>query len=142
MAKMNQETYFQCKPWIRNVVCKTCYEHLRQWKQGKRNSLKFGIPMIWREPKNHVDDCYFCKVNIIGINRNNRKNWAYPNLDSAKRPLAHSKEDIQSSSAFQLDPNYIFVVEDEQLSEENSKEDESDEDFKTSAGQKSFFQSE
>ena len=33
------------------VVCKTCVKHLRQWTQGSQKALKFGIPMIWREPK-------------------------------------------------------------------------------------------
>jgi hypothetical protein len=46
--------------------------------------------MVWREPKNHFDDCYFCIVNIIGINRNNRDKWSYPGLPSARRPVPHS----------------------------------------------------
>ena len=45
------------KPWAPHVVCKTCAEHLRQRTQGSRKALKFGIPMIWREPKNPTDDC-------------------------------------------------------------------------------------
>jgi len=60
----------QDKIWAPHIVCKTCTEHLRQWSNGKR-SLKFGIPMVWRELINHFDDCYFCILNIIGINRNN-----------------------------------------------------------------------
>lgn len=48
--------------------------------------------MIWREPNNHFDDCYFCLVNIIGINRNNRTKWTYPDLASARRPVPHSEE--------------------------------------------------
>lgn len=82
----------QDKTWAPHVVCKTCTEHLRQWTTGKRRCLKFGIPMVWREPKNHYDDCYFCVVNINGINRNNRSKWTYPNLESARRPVSHSDE--------------------------------------------------
>ena len=74
----------QDKPWAPHIVCKTCMEHLRQ-------CLKFGVPMIWREPKSHFDDCYFCIVNIIGINRNNRDKWSYPDLPSARRPVPHSE---------------------------------------------------
>ena len=48
--------------------------------------------MVWREPKNHHDDCYFCMVNITGINRNNRRKWKYPDLESARRPVPHSDE--------------------------------------------------
>ena len=62
----------QDKPWAPHIVYKTCTEHLPQWTNGKRSCLKFGVPMVWREQKNHFDDCYFCIVNIIGINRNNR----------------------------------------------------------------------
>jgi hypothetical protein len=46
--------------------------------------------MVWREPKNHFDDCYFCIVNIIGINRNNCDKWSHPDLPSARRPVPHS----------------------------------------------------
>nr|CAI5823868.1 unnamed protein product [Callosobruchus analis] len=82
----------QDKTWAPHLVCKTCTEQLRQWTTGKRKCLKFGVPMVWREPKNHVDDCYFCLANINGINRNNRHQWTYPNLDSAIRPIPHSDE--------------------------------------------------
>ena len=63
-------TYFgirvgdQDKQWAPHIACKTCVEHLRQWINGKRRSLQFGVIMVWREPKNHHDDCYFCMVNI------------------------------------------------------------------------------
>src|SRR5699024_7549199 len=48
------------KPWVPRKVCKLCLESLRLWKKGERSGLHFGIPMIWMEPKNHFDDCYFC----------------------------------------------------------------------------------
>ena len=82
----------QDKQWAPHIVCRTCVEHLRQWINGKRQSLQFGVPMVWREPKNHHDDCYFCMVDIKGINRNNRKKWKYPDLESARQPIPHSDE--------------------------------------------------
>ena len=82
----------QDKSWTPHIVCKTCMEHLRQWTNGKRSRLKFGFPMVWKEPRNHHDDCYFCVTNIKGINRNNRSKWTYPDLDSARRPIPHSNE--------------------------------------------------
>ena len=36
----------QDKIWAPHIVCKTCTEHLRQWTNGKRSSLKFGVPII------------------------------------------------------------------------------------------------
>lgn len=63
--------------WVPHVVCKIC----------KRNaeSLKFMVPMIWREQKNHHDDYYFCITSLTGINKNNRSKWNYPNISSATR---------------------------------------------------------
>lgn len=82
----------QDKYWAPHIVCKPCVENLRQWTKGKRNKLAFGIPMIWREPKNHVNDCYFCLVQTSGYNKKTKKNIIYPNLQSAIRPVAHSEE--------------------------------------------------
>ena len=48
--------------------------------------------MVWREPKNHFSDCYFCAIDVTGINRKNRKVLKYPDLESARRPVAHSDE--------------------------------------------------
>ena len=48
--------------------------------------------MIWRDPKNHTDDCYFCAINLTGINKKKRKSLIYPNLPSALRPVAHCDE--------------------------------------------------
>ena len=59
----------QDKAWAPHIVCKICTEHLRQWNKGKRRSLKFGVSMIWREPTNHFDDCYFCLTKITGIKK-------------------------------------------------------------------------
>lgn len=82
----------QDKTWAPHIVCKVCVEHLRQWTNGTRKSLKFGIPMIWREQRNHINDCYFCMVSIKGINGRNKSKWRYPDLDSAKRPVSHSQD--------------------------------------------------
>ena len=48
--------------------------------------------MVRREPKNHVSDCYFCAIDVTGINRKNRKVLKYPDLESARRSVAHSDE--------------------------------------------------
>ena len=82
----------QDKSWAPHIVCKQCVEHLRQWTKKVRKSLRFGIPMVWREPKNNFDDCYFCAVSTKGINRKNKKSLDYPNLESAIRPIPHCYE--------------------------------------------------
>ena len=43
----------QDKSLAPHQVCTTCVETLRSWSQGKNVKLKFGVPMVWREPKNH-----------------------------------------------------------------------------------------
>ena len=78
------------KYWVPNIVCKSCVESLRYWSQGVRKGLQFGVPMIWTEPTNHFNDCYFCAVNVKGMNRYKRRTWVYPNVESAKPPVLHS----------------------------------------------------
>ena len=82
----------QNKSLAPHIVCKTCIEHLQQWTNHKRKGLKFVFPMVWREPKDHHSDCYFCGIKTKGINRKNRNSVSYPSLDSAIRPVSHSEE--------------------------------------------------
>ena len=57
LSKKIYLTYFgvplgdQDKSWTPHQVCTTCVETLRSWSQGKNAKLKFGVPMVWREPK-------------------------------------------------------------------------------------------
>ena len=48
--------------------------------------------MVWREPTNHVTDCYFCTIDVTGINRKNQSSLKYPDLESAYHPVAHCDE--------------------------------------------------
>ena len=82
----------QDKSWAPHMVCKICTENLRQWTKGKKSHLKFGIPMVWREQKDHETDCYFCALDLTGINKKNRNGLKYPDLDSARRPVAHCND--------------------------------------------------
>ena len=82
----------QDKSWAPHVACRSCVESLRHWTKGRRSSLVFGIPMVWREPKNHTEDCYFCMTNLFGFNTKNKGNITYPDVRSAIRPVPHSEE--------------------------------------------------
>ena len=53
------------------------------WGAGKLKKFPFNTPMAWHEQKNHVDDCYFCAVNVRGFNRKNAHRINNPNLSSA-----------------------------------------------------------
>lgn len=79
----------QDKHFAPHTVCHTCVAGLRKWTQGKQKALPFGIPMVWREQGNHVDDCYFCMVKVGGHNKKSMKGIVYPNLKSAIRPIPH-----------------------------------------------------
>ena len=81
----------QDKSWAPHIVCKTCIKHLRQGTKKQRKGLRFAIPMVWREPKDHYSDCYFCGIKTKGIERKNRTSLTYPSLDSAIRPTPHSE---------------------------------------------------
>ena len=71
---------------------KTCVEYLRRWTKGAKTSLKFEITIVWREPLDHASDCYFCAINNTGINRKNWHSLQYPDLPSARRPVAYCEE--------------------------------------------------
>ena len=71
-------------------VCHNCEEMLRDWTKEKRKGLPFGVPMVWREPKEHLTDCYFCLANTKGIGKKNRQKISYPSIPSAIRPVLHS----------------------------------------------------
>jgi hypothetical protein len=61
------------KSWAAQKVCFVCAEDLRKWSIGKKKTFRFCVTMIWREPKNHSDDCYFCCCNIKCYNSKNKK---------------------------------------------------------------------
>ena len=48
--------------------------------------------MIWREPRNHFDDRYFCLIVLKGFIRHKKNTWNYPDLKSARRPVPHCEE--------------------------------------------------
>ena len=39
--------------------------------------------------KDHIQNCYFCLVNVKGFSWKHRMKILYPNLDSARRPVPH-----------------------------------------------------
>ena len=76
--------------------------------------------MVWREPRNHVSDCYFCAIDVTGINRKNCKILKYPDLESARRPVAHSDECTV--------PVYAMLFEDSDNGSTASQESQEDEE--------------
>ena len=81
---------YQEKKWVPQIVCHNCEEMLRDWTKRKQKGLSFGIPMVWREPKEHLTDCYFCLANTKGIRKKNWLNISYSCIPSDIRPVFHS----------------------------------------------------
>lgn len=94
--KKAYKLYFGChlgdqdKSWAPHIVCSLCSVKLLGWLRGTTHSMPFAIPMIWREPRDHLTDCYFCITKVKGFSLKNRCAIKYPNLQSAIRPVLHS----------------------------------------------------
>ena len=132
LVRKAYDLYFDCKvgdqdkPWAPHFSCSTCNTQLRLWLSRSRKSMPFAVPMVWREPKDHVTDCYFCLTDIAGDTAKTKKHIVYPNLQSAMRPVKHSDElpvPIPPDS-WKLDSD-----DDEIDSDERADRDMSDSDF-------------
>lgn len=97
MIKYAYEHYFGCKigdqdkNWAPHICCGTCAVLLRCWLNGENRCMPFAVPMVWRVQVDHVSDCYFCMTNVSGMKGKQRKKIAYPNLNSARRPVPHNE---------------------------------------------------
>jgi hypothetical protein len=97
LEKKAYELYFKCKvgdqdkSWAPHMSCVRCTRTLRGWLRGSRKAMLFAVPMIWREPKNHLNDCYFCMTNVSGCSKKKKKHITYPNIESAIRPVRHNE---------------------------------------------------
>ena len=54
--------------------------------------MPLAIPMVWREGKDHIIDCYFCIINLKGINCKNKHHVQYPDVPAAIRPTPHGQD--------------------------------------------------
>ena len=100
--------------------------------KGKRKGLPSGVPMVWREPKEHLTDCYFCLVNTKGIGKKNRQNFSYPSIPSAIRPVLHSDEfPLPVFNGFLSSEDEETGSEEERMDIEYKKTDTESEDSST-----------
>ena len=74
---------YQDKPFAPHICCKTCAENLSDWRNGKRKSM---------EGKDHITDCYFCMINLKGVNHKNKHHVQYPDVPSAIRQIPHDPD--------------------------------------------------
>ena len=62
------------------MICKICQVKFIHWESGI-----FGAPMIWWEPTNCINDCYFCMVKIIG------SICAFPHITKSSSAAGHTR---------------------------------------------------
>ena len=60
------KTVDQGKNWTPHVSCISCNVTLVQWMKDKRRFMSLAVPMVWCEPTNRFDDCYFSLKNTEG----------------------------------------------------------------------------
>ena len=84
----------QDKPWAPHICCNSCVTALNEWLKKKRKAMPFAVPMIWREPTDHVNDFYFFLTPSMkkGFNRKKKSLIGYPEIPSAIRPVPHSDQ--------------------------------------------------
>jgi hypothetical protein len=72
---------YQDKSWAPNFCC-VIYVRLLAALAKDSRCLPFVIPMVWREPTDHVSDCYFCLTSITPVKAKSKHTVQYPNLPS------------------------------------------------------------
>ena len=89
VVKKAYELYFGCKvgdqdkSWAPYSCCSRCLRYLRGWLIGTHQSMPFAVPVVWREQKDHLTDCYFCLRKRNGHNSKYKQTSAYLNIPSA-----------------------------------------------------------
>jgi hypothetical protein len=107
--------------WAPHTVCSVCVEDLRNWTKGKKKTLQFGIPNVWRQPINHVEGCYLCMCTLKGFNTKNKTEITDLNLPSAIIPVPHGP-DIPVPNP----PKQLHTLEDESSATLNESSEDSE----------------
>ena len=88
LVRKAYELYFGCKVgqvWAPGICCNSSSRTMIGWLKG----TPFAVPTVWREPRNHLDDVYFCITNIACISVQSKHKIENPNIPSALRPIPH-----------------------------------------------------
>jgi len=76
----------QDKSWAPHRICISCRSNLTHWSKGANRRFSFRRPCVWREPKDHHTDCYFCQCELTGLSGKQRNKIKYPSVSSVTKP--------------------------------------------------------
>jgi hypothetical protein len=97
LVRKAYELYFGCevghedKVLAPKVCCSSCSRTLAGRLKGTHKSVTFAVPMVWREPRDHLNDCYFCMTKITCFSRFSVHKIEYTTILSALRPVLHDE---------------------------------------------------
>jgi hypothetical protein len=93
LVRKAYELYFgrkvadQDKVWAPKICCSSCSRTLARRLTGTHKSMPSAVPMLWREPRVPLNDCYFCVTKITGFSWFSKHKIEYPNIPSALRSV-------------------------------------------------------
>ena len=132
--------YFECKvgdedkEWAPHTRCNRCRTCLLFWFDGRRKKMPFGDPMMWREQRDPVSECYFCMTKITGFSRKSKSKIIYSTCTSALRSVPHCSDiSLPSPPSGDVEP----VLSNELSCSDKSEDTEIDPSFKDES--KPFF---
>jgi hypothetical protein len=64
---------------------------LEPWLNGTNHGIPLGVPMIWKEPKQHISDYCYCLSHVSGHTSKTKDTICYPHLPLASRPTLHGE---------------------------------------------------
>ena len=83
----------QDKTWSPHVCCRSCWSTLEEWLRGEIKCMPFAIPRIWRKPTNHLNDCFFCMVDVSHYRKSkDKRNIVYPSILSSIASVPHCED--------------------------------------------------
>lgn len=106
-----EEAYKRCfgfsmanldKPWTPDHCCIACHHNILGFESGK-HKLQFSVPAIWREPRDHISDCYFCIMTIGSYTKKSKGKIQYRHVSSLDPPTGDPiSKQIPSQSAIEV----------------------------------------
>jgi len=55
------------KVWTLLICCSSCSRNWEGWVKSTDTSMPFGVQVVWHDPRDHRNNCYFCMTKISGF---------------------------------------------------------------------------